>query len=69
MHGSEINTRMDVILVTCEKLSKKCIFSFYLKPLATDRPLYLLTVPSGFNFPLNTHLQPIDLQPEGKSVK
>ena len=62
MEASEINTRMDVILVTGEKVSKKSIFSFCLKPLATSLALYLSIVPSGFSFFLSTHLQPIDLQ-------
>ena len=54
---------MDVILVTGEKVSKKSMFSFCLEPFATSRALYLSIAPSGFNFFLNTHLQPIDLQP------
>ncbi|CAL0303026.1 unnamed protein product [Lupinus luteus] len=60
---------MDVILVTGEYVSKKSTFSLCLKPLATRRALYLSTVPSGFSFFFNTHLQPIGLQPGGKSAK
>jgi hypothetical protein len=69
MESIEISTLMDVILVTGEKVSKKFIFSFCLKPLATRRALYLSILPSGFSFFFKTHLQPIGLQPGGKSTK
>ena len=57
---------MDVILVTGEKLSKRP--SSCLKPFATSLALYLSIEPSGFNFFRKTHLQPIVLQPGGKST-
>src|SRR4030066_1000899 len=69
MAAKEINTLMDVIRVTGEKVSKKSIFSLCVKPLATRRALYLSTVPSGFIFFLSIHLQPIGLQPGGKSTR
>ena len=58
---------MDVILVTGEKVSKNSRPSSCLKPFATS--LALLSIdPSGFNFFRKTHLQPIVLQPGGKST-
>ena len=59
---------MDVILVTGEKVSKNSRPSSCLKPFATSLALYLSIEPSGFNFFLKTHLQPIVLQPGGKST-
>ena len=59
---------MDVILVTEEKVSKNYRHSSCLKPFATSLALYLSIEPSGFNFFLKTHLQPIVLQPGGKST-
>ena len=55
--------------MTGEKVSKKSMFSLCLKPLATRRALYLSIVPSGFSFFFKIHLQPIGLQPGGKSTK
>lgn len=37
-------------------------------PLATRRALYLYTVPSGFSFILNTHLQPVGFLQSGKGT-
>ena len=59
---------MDVILVTGEKVSKNSRPSSCLKPFATGLALYLSIDPSGFNFLLKTHLEPIVLQPGGKST-
>ena len=59
---------MDVILVIGEKVSKNYRPSSCLKPFATSLALNLPIEPSGFNFLLKTHLQPIVLQPGGKST-
>ena len=59
---------MDVILVTREKVSKNSRPSSYLKPFATILAVYLSIDPSGFNFFRKTHLQPIVLQPGGKTA-
>ena len=59
---------MDVILVTGEKVSKNSRPSSCLNSFATSLALYLSIEPSGFNFFLKTHLQPIVLQPGGKST-
>ena len=50
-------------------MSKKYIFPLCVKPLATRQALYLSTVPSGFSFFFKIHLEPIGLQPGGKSTK
>ena len=54
-----ISNLMDVILVTGEKVSKKSISAFCLKPFATSLALNVSIVPSGLSFFLRTHLQPI----------
>ena len=40
-----INIYMEVILDTCEYMSKESTPSYYLKPLTTSLTLYLLIVP------------------------
>ena len=59
---------MDLTLVTGENVSKKSRSACCLKPFATSLTLYLSIVPSGLSFFLKTHLQPIVLQPGGKST-
>ena len=55
----EINSLMEVILVTGEYVykKKKSGLSFCLKPLATSLAFYLSIDPSTFNFLLKIHLQ------------
>ena len=69
METRENNTLMDVIPVTGEKVSKKSTFSLCQNPLTMSHALYFSTMPSGFNFFLRIHLQPIVLHPGGKSTK
>ena len=59
---------MDVILVTGEKVSKKFRPSSCLKLFTISLALYLSIDPSGYDFFRKTHLQPIILQPDGKST-
>ena len=63
-----INNLIDVILVTGEKVSKKSRSAFCLKPFTTSLALNLSIDPSGFKFFLRTHLQPMVLQPGGRST-
>ena len=65
----ENKTLMIVILVIGENVSKKSTFYLCLNPLATSCALHFYMVPSGFNFFLRIHLQPIVLHPRGKSTK
>ncbi|KAK2449675.1 putative mitochondrial protein [Trifolium repens] len=66
-HNSFISLRSMVKF--CGSVGCESIFSLCLKPLATRQALYFSTVPSGFSFFFKIHLQPIGLQPRGKSTK
>ena len=46
----DINTLIEVILVTREKVSKKSMFFVRLNPFATNLALYLSADPSGLSF-------------------
>ena len=59
---------MDAILVTRENVSKKSKSVFCLKPYVKCLTLNLSIYPSGFNFFLRTHLQPMVLQHGGRST-
>ena len=63
-----MNTLIEMIIVTREKVSKKSIFSLCLKPLTTCMALYLFIVPSCMHFFPRIHLHPITLEQEGKSI-
>ena len=63
-----IKNLIDVILVIGENVSKKSRLTFCLKPFATSLALKFSIDPSSFNFFLRTHLQPMVLQPRGRST-
>ena len=63
-----IKNLIDVILVIGENVSKKSRSAFCLKPFAISLVLNLSIDPSGFNFFQRTHLQPMVLQPSGRST-
>jgi len=50
-------------------MSKKSIPFCWVKSLATNLALYLLTQPLGHSFFLKIYLQPIGLHPRGRSVR
>jgi len=60
----EANTKRTLIveiLMIGELVTKKSIPFCYVKPLASNLPFYLPTVPSGLGFLLKIHLHPTDL--------
>ena len=63
-----IKNLVDVILVTRENVPKKSRSAFCLKPFATSLALNLSIDAYSFNFFLRTHLQPMVLQPSGRST-